>query len=95
MNLVRIRALGIPDGEHLLPSGGTVVIEDGFVAELRAPMRPDPDGRGTTVQWVTTAEAGALMGCAIFAGLWRVEPSAYIAAWPVRMPEASASVGAY
>ena len=96
MDLVRIRALGIPDGEHLLPSGGSVVIEEGVVTELRAPRRPDPDGHGTTVQWVTTAEAGALIGCGIYAGLWRVEAAAYVATWPVRMPiEASAGYGAY
>jgi hypothetical protein len=95
MDLVRIRALGIPDGEHLLPSGGSVVVEEGVVVELQAPLRPDPDGHGTTVQWVTTAEAGALIGCPIFAGLWRVAGGAYVAEWPVRAPSESAAYSAY
>jgi hypothetical protein len=96
MNLERIRTEGIPDGAHPLPSGGVVVIEDGLVSELRAPMRPDADGRGATVQWVTTEEAGEMVGCLIFAGLWRVERTAYVAGWPVRMPlEESAGLGAY
>jgi hypothetical protein len=95
MNLERIRTEGVPDGRHQLPSGGAIVIEDGYLAELRAPLRPDLDGRGATVQWVTTAEAGAILGCTIFAGLWRVDRTAYVAAWPVRMPEESAAAGAW
>lgn len=74
----------LPDGEHLLPSGGVAVTKNRRLVEIRAPR--NGDDRDANSQQAAHDEAEQLVRVPIDAALLRVDPVCYVDTTPHSRP---------